>query len=184
METADPVADLRQAAELIHTQHPAGDPMHIFWSSVAAGYTQMVERHAAGGIVTVDDWALWHAMVRGARIYQRQGGYPRRHSVRLRLRYLSGDDAELTREQAVRAAGNGQPVTVHAVRLGQPLTAQVLQARRSSRDRRGTGVHVDWPGNVAADQAYALSLVVAEAARLAAITDQDEVPRSFRTGIQ
>ena len=165
MKTADPVADLMQAAKVIREDHPADRPLHKFWASIAGQYTKMAARQAANTIVTADDWALWHAMVGGARAYLSQGGNPRRLSVRLRLRYLSAADTDLTREQAVRAACDGQPVTVRAVRLGQPLTAQVLP--------RGAGVQVDWPGNVAAEQASALSLVIAEAAWLAAIADQE-----------
>jgi hypothetical protein len=69
--TNDPVADLRNAADLIREQHPPGDPLWAFWRSVASGYGVDAARAASGAIRNITEW---NETVRGARAYLDAGG--------------------------------------------------------------------------------------------------------------
>lgn len=65
--TADPVADLRNAADLIREQHRSpADPLWTFWNQTASLYNREAERADAGAI---KDIGTWNGIVRAARNY-------------------------------------------------------------------------------------------------------------------
>lgn len=79
--TDDPVADLRNAADLIREQHrnPA-DPLSRFWQVVASSYGRMAQLADAGLVNngTMGQRVAWNETVSGARCYlDANGGQPR-----------------------------------------------------------------------------------------------------------
>lgn len=69
--TADPVADLRAAADAIREDYPAVHPGSRFWRLVADILDTAAEQkqYRPHTIVTPGDWSRWNKTVEAARAY-------------------------------------------------------------------------------------------------------------------